>query len=57
MTVGDFDGWDFPLLMLGTGHSVSQERADDDPAEDVRRIAEEVTGKKFDPPKRPIGFY
>lgn len=45
-----------PLYMTGTGHSVSSDTDDDDPAEQVRRIAEEVTGKKFAPPKRRMGF-
>ena len=55
------DPWDYyeraqPLYMTGTGHAVSSETDADDPAEQVRRIAEEVTGKEFAPPKRRMGF-
>ena len=45
-----------PLHMSGSGHSVSGDEPDDDPAETVRKIAEEVTGKTFDRPRRKMGF-
>lgn len=45
-----------PLYMSGSGHSVSSDEEDEDPAEKVRRIAEEVTGQTFDRPKRRMGF-
>lgn len=45
-----------PLYMTGTGHCVSGDTDEDDPAEQVRQVAEEVTGQKFDRPKRRMGF-
>lgn len=45
-----------PLYMSGSGHSVSGDVDDEDRAEQVRRVAEEVTGQKFDRPKRHMGF-
>jgi len=41
---------------MGTAHSVSADEPPDDPAEQVRRIAEEVTGKTFERPKSRMGF-
>lgn len=51
-----WDEYSYPLEMMGTAHAVSSDEDDDDPAEQVRRIAEEVTGKTFDTHKRRIGF-
>ena len=55
------DAWDYfersqPLYMSGSGHSVSADEPDDDPAQQVRKIAEEVTGKSFERPTRRMGF-
>lgn len=52
----DWDEYSYPLHMAGTAHSVSGDEPEDDPAEQVRKIAEEVTGKTFDRPKRRMGF-
>lgn len=41
----------------GSAHSVSGDCPDDDAAEQVRKIAEEVTGKQFPAPTKRIGFY
>lgn len=55
------DDWDYneisqPMYMIGSGHSVSSDEPGDDPAEQVRKIAEEVTGKTFSRPKPRMGF-
>lgn len=55
------DDWDYnqcsePLNMSGSGHSVSSEPAGIDPAAAVRRVAEEITGKKFGKEKSRMGF-
>lgn len=47
---------ELPLFGQGTIYVLSTERPKPDPAEQVRKIAEEVTGKSFTPPKRRIGF-
>lgn len=45
-----------PQTSHGSAHSVSSERPDNDPADDVRKIAEDITGKNLKKPTRPIGF-
>lgn len=54
----DFDYYEAPRPMdaFGAAHSVSSEAPADDPAELVRRVAEEVTGQSFARPRRRIGF-
>lgn len=47
---------DFFWLGFGSHHSLSSEEPETDPAEEVRKVAEEVTGKSFAKPKRTIGF-
>lgn len=54
---GDWFFDEGPLYMIGTAHSVSQDGEDEDPAAQVRKVAEEVSGKSI--PKqvrRQIGF-
>ena len=51
-----WDEYSYPLEMMGTAHSVSADEPPDDPAEQVRKIAEEVTGKSFERPTRRMGF-
>ena len=46
-----------PLWGHGSGHSVSGEPPDVDPADEVRRVAEEIAGLDFSRPKARIGFY
>lgn len=46
-----------PQITHGSGHSVSSDVPPDDPAEEVRRIAEEVSRKPMPrPAPRRIGF-
>ena len=46
-----------PQQSNGSAHSVSSEQPEDDPAERVRKVAEEVSRKKMPrPPPRRIGF-
>lgn len=53
----DYYGPPEPLWGHGSGHSVSSDPQDEDPAEEVRRVAEEITGLDFSKPKTRIGFY
>ena len=55
---GSFDYYERPqpLYMQGCGHSVSGDEPEYDAADEVRRVAEEVTGKTFDKPMRGFGF-
>ena len=55
--VGDWYFDESPLYMIGTAHSVSSNEPDDDPAEAVRKVAEEVARRDMPRPARnPIGF-
>lgn len=45
-----------PPIVFGAGHSVSSDGPAEDPADSVRRVAEEVTGKEFPIAPRRIGF-
>ena len=45
-----------PQQSHGSAHSVSGEGPDEDRAEQVRRVAEEVSRKPLTLPKRRIGF-
>lgn len=46
-----------PGLMQGSAHVISDSAAEEDAAEKVRKVAEEVSGKSFAKPARKIGFY
>jgi len=46
-----------PQVFSGSAHSVSGEKEEEDKAELVRKVAEEVSGKKMPrPPTKRIGF-
>ncbi|MFA5606828.1 MAG: hypothetical protein WDA07_06525 [Leucobacter sp.] len=49
-------GEEAPLFMLGTAYAISADAPEEAPEEQVRKVAEEVTGKSLQPPKRTIGF-
>lgn len=46
-----------PGLMQGSAHSISQDDVQEDAAEKVRKVAEEVSRKTFSRPVKKIGFY
>jgi hypothetical protein len=49
--------WENHHGSMGSAHSVSGDGADEDRAEQVRKVAEEVTGKTMPrPPVKRIGF-
>lgn len=50
------DVWDMPLFMQGSAHCVSNDEPDEDPAELVRQVAEEVTGQPLTVSKPRMGF-
>jgi hypothetical protein len=45
-----------PQQSSGSAHSVSGDAPDDDPAEQVRLVAEEVSRKPMPRPVRKMGF-
>ena len=52
----NFDEPDVFWIGFGSASSVSDDPPDEDRAAQVRRIAEEVTGRTFERPARSIGF-
>lgn len=50
------DDWGEVVIMVGTVYTLTNETSDFDRAAAVRKIAEEVTGKSFTPPKPRMGF-